>query len=141
MTTTLTHSIDPAHALVTFTGLGAPTRSDIARAVTTVLSDPALGARRRFMIDARRAGFTPSVDFVKWFVGLLCRRPELAGSRWALLVDSEMPAAYGMGRMTEALLEGKAIEFRAFAHATAPQTMAEALAWLLDGVTPVHDAG
>lgn len=128
---TIDCTVDACREIVTFTSGRSPSLLDVAAAFQGIWSTPDLAATRLFVLDSRQAAFAPSMEFVKGMVMLVRGQPLRNNARWALLLAPDQPAAYGMGRMMQALLDVDGIRCAVFAHASGQEAEAEALAWLL----------
>ena len=119
----VTHSIDPLRRLVTLVYHGNPTPAEAASTMDAVLLDPVFQPGFNFLLDRRDSADVAAADYVRRAANIMeLHRRQLRGSRWAMVVSGK--AAYGMGRMAQALVEPLSIEFEVF------KNLDEAMVWL-----------
>lgn len=119
----LTYTIDVDSHLVTLTGVRVPDYDEWQATMRTVLADPGFRPGFDFLTDRRQAEEAPTADYLRRAVSFLdLNRHRLGQCRWALVVNG--PAAYGMGRMAEALCIDTSVQMRVF------NDLREAHAWL-----------
>jgi hypothetical protein len=121
----ITHSVDATHSLVTLRYEGVPTLSDAIGAMDQVLAHPALTSRFRYLHDRRANIAAPDTSYVLGIAKYAdAHATALRGARWAVVVEPEMIASFGMGRVEQILLEQVPISVAVFV------SLAEALVWL-----------
>jgi hypothetical protein len=119
----LTYSIDVDNRLVTLSGARVPDIDEWHATMRKLLADPGYQRGFYFLTDRRLAEEAPTADYLRRAVSFLdVHRTALGQCRWALVVNG--PAAYGMGRMAEALCIDTTVEMRVFID------MVEAQNWL-----------
>ena len=118
----LSYSIDLAASVVRLVYNGGPSFEEWERTMWAALADPAYRRGFFFLVD-RRFDEPTSTDFVRRVVDFLSlNEPELAESRWAIVVSS--PASYGMARMKQAFGGGLPMPIEVF------RDLGEAEQWL-----------
>lgn len=118
----VTYAIDGEAGIVRLTLSGKPTFQEWSRAVDALRADAAYRPGYHIISDRSGMDGPPTAGFVREVADYLRARPELRGGRWAIVAPD--PAGYGMGRMTEALIQLSGVEARSF------HTMGAAVAWL-----------
>ena len=115
---TISYAIEPAARRVTIRVDGPTTYEDWESSIRTVLADPQYRPGFDFLSDRRTADPPPTIDMVRRAVGFFeLNRPRFGDCRWALVVSG--PAAYGMGRMAEALAAETGVRVKVFTQMTA----------------------
>ena len=119
----LTYSIDLECHLVTLTGARVPDFDEWNATMRRLLADPDFQPGFDFLTDRRMAEAAPTADYLRRAVSFLdLNRKRLGHCRWALVVTG--PAAFGMGRMAEALCSETSVQMRVFTD------LMEAQSWL-----------
>lgn len=127
------YSVDPERALVTLTYEGEPTFVETQATIDAALACGDLKTTSRVFVD-RRGQRPPSSAYMRTMVDYVhSHRQSLQGTRWAIAVNREELASYGLARMAQILLSEGPIELRVFKSADA------AIGWLLDGVEPAPE--
>jgi hypothetical protein len=120
---TISHAIEPTARRVTIRVDGPTSYQDWEDSIRAVLADPQFQPGFDFLSDRRSADPPPTIDMVRRAVGFFeLNRRQFGTCRWALVVSG--PAAYGMGRMAEALAAETGVRVKVFTQ------MAAADQWL-----------
>lgn len=119
----LTYSIDTNANLVRLNGSGTVTDEEVLTCITALRNDPELLPEMDALSDMRGIEVAFTSQGIVAMKELLDRAgPGLRVRRTATVTDSLV--AYGMGRVTEALLDETTLKYRVF------REVDEALAWL-----------
>jgi hypothetical protein len=118
----VTYAYTPDH-IVWFTFVDPVTIHDVRNAIEAALADAAYAPDVKVISD-RRAAAAPDATFIREVAALARDRPDLVRHPVAIVVSSSDPAAYGMGRMQEMLVEAVHANMRTFYDLT------DAMAWL-----------
>lgn len=120
-----TYRIDPQKKLVVILPSEAAGPQDIARVFDEVLSDAQFHHSFQFISDRRGVSREPSSEYVRQAVDVIRRYSASFGNRkWAILIDPDQPAMFGMGRIAEAVSEYAGIDLKLFTDCR------QAVAWL-----------
>ena len=127
----LSHSIDTTAGIVTLHYAEDPPFEVWAAAMDAVLRDPAFRPGYGLLMDRSRLTTAPEREYIVGVVDYVQRHAsQLGGGRVATLVNR--PAAYGMARMAQLLLDDTPQATRVFTE------LSEALAWLSTGTESVR---
>lgn len=119
----ISHAIEPATRRVTIHVDGLTTYEDWETSIRAVIADPEYQPGFDFLSDRRSADPPPTIETVRRAVGFFEFNSQQFGHcRWAIVVSG--PAAYGMGRMAEALVAETGVRVKVFTQ------MAAADEWL-----------
>jgi hypothetical protein len=119
----LTYTVDSEADLVRLTGSGTVTDQDVVSCISALRDDPELRPGMDALSDMREIEVAFTSQGIVAIKELLDRAgPEVRVRRIATVTDSLV--AYGMGRVTEALLDETTLKYRVF------REMDEALVWL-----------
>lgn len=120
----LRYAIDVGEHLVTVTVSDRVSYEEWEVMIQAVLADPAYQPGFDFLSDRRTANPPPTIDAIRRGMAFFeIHREKLSNCRWALVVAGA--AAYGMGRMTEALAAETGVRVKVFTE------MDDARRWLL----------
>jgi hypothetical protein len=110
--------------IVWFTFVDPVTVHDVRSAIDAAVADAAYAPDIKVISD-RRAAAAPEATFIREVAALARDRPDLSARHpVAIVVSSTDPAAYGMGRMQEMLVEAAHANMKTF------YDLADAMAWL-----------
>lgn len=111
----LSYHIHPDRALIVLTRTHDPGSDEWEAFLEHVLADPACEPGFGVLDDRREVREAPSRSQVERTARWMHDRSGLLGStRWAIVVASSSPAAFGMARVSEALTSGLDVKVRAF---------------------------
>ena len=100
----ITYSIDKILRIVSLNYTGDPDFDEWANTMRAVFRDPNFEPGFSFILDRRLVTNAPETDYIEKIVAFSKAHPiELGKCRTAVIVTG--PASYGMGRMSQALLD------------------------------------
>lgn len=103
-----TYRIDPDLSVVFLIyGTRQPTFAEWRDGMDALLADPALRMGMAIVSDRRRLTEAPSTPVIQRMVAYEYEHRDRFGEcRWAVVIDPEARAEFGMARMSQAMLEG-----------------------------------
>jgi hypothetical protein len=110
-TTRATYEIDRGKGLILITGLDARSPAEFEAVMREILADP--NFRRGDGVICDRRGVTaPTPEVIRSAVQFVSAHPDLATSRWALIVSDV--TSYGMMRMAQILASETSVDVAIF---------------------------
>lgn len=112
--------LDPERKLVVIHPTATSRPQDIATVFDDVLRDSRFDTTFQFISDRRGLEQEPSSEYVRDAVDVIRRYTQAFGARkWAVLIDPDKPAMFGMGRVAEAFSEHAGVSLRLFTDCSA----------------------